>query len=154
KQLARNVIRKVPNHFHVAFREKNSRVEIKRVAMANLESRLAKFFAQKISQPRILLQRQQTRAALQDLAGKGAEPRSNFENKIVRANLRLLDYPTCQVLIVQEVLPQSFRWSQAGVVERCANLRKVHWRISQKGCQTRPLFTKSCEQSAKRTADL
>ena len=62
--MARNVIGKVSDHFHVALREKNSRVEMKRIAMAKFESRVAKFFAQKIGQPRIFLQRQQTRAAL------------------------------------------------------------------------------------------
>ena len=42
--------------------------------MVQFESRVAKFFAQKIRQPRIFLQRQQTRAALQNLAGEGAKP--------------------------------------------------------------------------------
>jgi hypothetical protein len=57
-------------------------------------------------------------------------------------------------LIVQEILSQLFRRSHAGVVERCANLRKIHPPISQKGWESRLLFTKSCEQNAKSIADL
>jgi hypothetical protein len=90
--------------------------------VVQFESRVAKFFAQKIRQPRIFLQRQQTRAALQNLAGEGAEPRPYFQNKIVPTDLGLLDNPARQVLIVQEILSQFFRRSHAGVVERYANL--------------------------------
>src|SRR5947207_6830780 len=132
EQLACNVIRKVPDHFDVALGEKNPRVTIDRIAMAKFESRIVKFFAQKIRQSRIFLQRQQTRTALEDLAGDRAKPRPNLQNKIVRNNLGLLDNPTRQVLIVQEILSQFFRRSHAGAVERCANLRKIHSLISRK----------------------
>ena len=90
--------------------------------MVQFESRVAEFFAQKIRQPRIFLQRQQTRAALQNLAGEGAKPRPNFQDKIVPTDLGLLDNPARQVLVVQEILSQFFRRSHAGVVERYANL--------------------------------
>jgi hypothetical protein len=76
--------------------------------VVRFESRIAKFFAQKIRQPHIFLQRQQTRAALQNLAGEGAKSRPNFQDKIVPSDLGLLDNPARQVLIVQEILSQFF----------------------------------------------
>src|SRR5205814_7036117 len=121
-QLTRNVIRKVPNQLLVAFVDYHPPVEIERIAVVQFESRVAEFLAQKICQPRIFLQRQQTRAALQNLAGEGAKPRPNFQDKIVPADLGLLDNPARQVLVVQEILSQFFRRSHAGVVERYANL--------------------------------
>src|SRR5213079_991763 len=105
---------------------------IERIAVVQFESRVAEFFAQKIRQPRIFLQRQQTRATLQNLAGEGAKPRPNFQDKIVRTDLGLLDNPARQVLVVQEILSQFFRRSHASVVERYANLRKIHPLISRK----------------------
>ena len=90
--------------------------------MVNLAFRIGKFFAQKIDEPCILLQREQRGAALRDLTAECAEPWPNFQNKIFSANLSLLDDPAREVLIVQKILPEFLCRTYAGLSECCSNL--------------------------------
>ncbi len=122
--------------------------------MLKIESWISKFFAQEIHEPRVLFQREQTRAAFQNLFRQRTEPGSNFQNKIIRLDLSLIDDPARQILIVQKILAERFDRSHASLVERGAGLRKVHPRIGQESWKTRILFTKSCEQIAEKAAGL
>jgi len=90
--------------------------------MANLAFRIQKFFAQEIDEPRIFFQREQTRAAPQNLTAECAKAWSNFQNKIFSADLSLLDDPAREVLIVQKILPEFFCRTYAGLSECYSNL--------------------------------
>jgi hypothetical protein len=62
------------------------------------------------------------RAASQDFTAQCAKARANFQNKILSADLSLVDDPAREVLIVQEILPELFCWTYTSLSECCSNL--------------------------------
>ena len=94
--------------------------------MANLETRVAKFLSQEFDQTNIFLDRDHTRVTRQNFFGQCTQPRTNFQNKVIRLDLSLCDDPTREVSVVQKILAKCFDRPHARLFQGRPDLRKVH----------------------------
>src|SRR5712671_1095958 len=101
EQRTRNVVRQIPNQLHAAMSKQNAWIELQRITVDDFKSLVAKPRTQKLCKSGILFDR---------------------ENIICRSNLRLIDNPASEVLIVQKVLTESFGRPDADFLKRRAYL--------------------------------
>src|SRR6476646_4612173 len=99
-------------------REKNTWIELQRISVNNFESRIPEVRTQKLCKSRILFDRQNVRSFFQKKPGQRAQPGPDFDHIILRSDLRLIDNPASEVLIVQKVLTESFGRPDADFLER------------------------------------
>ena len=102
--------------------EKNAWIELQRISVEDFKSLLLKPRTQKLCKSRILFNRQNVRAFLKKKPGQSPQARSDLDDIIFRTNLRLIDNPTGEVLIVQKVLAESFGRRHADFLKRRAYL--------------------------------
>src|SRR6266566_146214 len=122
EQRTRNVVRQVANQFHAAMREKNACIELQRISVNDFKSFFAEPRTQKFCKSRILFDRQNVRAFFENKPGQRAQAGSDLDDIICGSDLRLIDNPASEVLIVQKVLTESPGRPNADFLERRAYL--------------------------------
>jgi hypothetical protein len=103
-------------------REQNAWIELQCISVDDFKSLVAETRAQKLCKSRILFDRENMRAFFEKKPGQRAQAGSDFDDIIFRSDLRLIDNPASEVLIVQKVLAESFGWRHADFLERRAYL--------------------------------
>src|SRR5262249_8936132 len=103
-------------------REQNAWIEFQRVNVEDFKSLVPKLRTQKLCKSHILFDRENVRAFFKNKSGQRAQAWPDLNNVIFRTDLRLIDNPASEVLIVQKVLTESFGRRQADFFERRANL--------------------------------
>src|SRR6476620_4018405 len=122
KQRTRNVVRQIPNQLHAAMSEKNAWIELQRISVDDFESLVSEARTQKRCKSRILFDRKNVRAFFENKPGQCAQTGSDLDHIICRSDLRLIDNPASEVLIVQKVLTESFGRPYADFLKRRAYL--------------------------------
>ena len=72
------------------------------------------------------------RAFLKNKSGQRAQAWANLDHVIIRSNLRLIDNPPGQVLIVQEILSEGLGRRYADFFKRRADLGKLHRNFAER----------------------
>jgi hypothetical protein len=122
EQRTRNVVRQVANQLHPAMSEKNAWIELQRISIDDFKPLVAKPRTQKFCKSGILLDRENVRAFFEKKPGQLAQARPDLDHIICRSDLRLIDNPASEVLIVQKVLTESFGRPDADFLKRRAYL--------------------------------
>src|SRR5207249_7725933 len=122
EQRTRNVVRQIPNQLHAAMRKKNAWIELQRISVDDFKSLVAKARTQKLCKSRILFDRQNVRSFFQKKPGQRAQAGPDLDHIIFRSDLRLIDNPASEVLIVEKVLTESFGRPDADFLKRRAYL--------------------------------
>jgi len=120
EQRTGNVVRQIANQLHAAMREKNAGIELQRVSVDDFESLLPEARMQKLCKSRIPFDRENVRAFFKNKLGQRAQAGPDLEDIILRSDLRLIDNPARQVLVVQKVLTERFGRRDADLFERRA----------------------------------
>ena len=108
EQRTRNIVRQIPNQLHPAMSEQNAWIELQRISVDDFKSLVAKPRTQKFCKSGILFDRKNGRAFFEKKPGQRAQARPDLDHIICRSDLRLIDNPASEVLIVQKVLTESF----------------------------------------------
>ena len=129
KQRTRNVVRKIADQFHAAMREKNARIELQRISVDDfksliVETRERKKFASRAS---FSIARTCAPFSRRNLVN-APKPGPISTHIIFRSDLRLIDNPASEILIVQKILTESFGRRDADFFKRRAYLGKLHRR--------------------------
>ena len=103
-------------------REKNAWIELQRINVDDFKSLIPEARTQKLCKSRILFDRQNMRAFFQKEPGQRAQAGPDLDHIIFRSDLRLIDNPASEVLIVQKVLAESFGRRDADFFQRRAYL--------------------------------
>src|SRR5262245_48669547 len=88
-------------------REKNAWIEFQCISVDDFKPLIPEAGTQKICKSRILFDRQNTRAFFKNKPRQRAQAGPDFDHIIFCSDLRLIDNPASEVLIVQEVLAES-----------------------------------------------
>src|SRR5437867_8682966 len=107
EQRTRNVVRQVANQLHPAVSEQDAWIELQRISVDDFKSLVAKARTQKLCKSRILFDRQNVRSFFQKKPGQRAQAGPDLDHIIFRSDLRLIDNPASEVLIVQKVFDES-----------------------------------------------
>jgi hypothetical protein len=99
-------------------REKNAWIELERICVDDFKSLISEVRTQKLCKSRILFDRQNMRSFFQKKPGQRAQPGPDLNNIIFRSDLRLIDNPASEVLIVQKILAESFGRRDADSFQR------------------------------------
>src|SRR4029450_5813528 len=103
-------------------REKNACIELQRISVDDFKSLIPEARTQKLCKSRILFDRQNVRAFFQKKPGQRAQAGSDLDDIIFRSDLRLIDNPASEILIVQKVLTESVVRPDADFLQRRAYL--------------------------------
>ena len=103
-------------------REKNAWIEFQRISVDDFKSLIPEARTQKLCKSRILFDRENMRAFFQKKSGQRAQAGPDLDHIIFRSDLRLIDNPASEVLIVQKVLAESFGRRDADFLKRRAYL--------------------------------
>ena len=122
EQRTRNVVRQIPNQLHAAMSKQNAWIELQRISVDDFKSLIAKPRTQKFCKSGILFDRENVRAFFENKPGQRAQAGSDLDDIISRSDLRLIDNPASEVLIVQKVLTESFGRPDADFRKRRACL--------------------------------
>src|SRR5215470_5242438 len=132
-------------------REKNAWIELQRISVDDFKPVISEARTQKLCKSRILFDRQNMRAFFQKKPGQRAQAGPDFYHIIFRSDLRLIDDPPSEILIVEKILAEGLNRRHADFLKRLAYFRKLHSHgaqpIKQQG-KFLGLFTKFCEQNA------
>src|SRR4051794_31032123 len=129
--------------------EQNTWIEFQRISVDDFESLILKARAQEICKSHIFFDRQNMRSFFQEKPGQRAQAGANLDDVISRSDLRLIDDPASEVLIVQKILPKTFGWRHADFFQCRAYFRQLHRagaRLMGPQEKALSLFTKFCEQ--------
>src|SRR5256885_7012085 len=88
--------------------KQNAWIELQRITVDDFKSLVAKPRTQKLCKSCILFDRENVRAFFENKPGQRAQAGSDLDDIIFRSDLRLIDNPASEVLIVQKVLTESF----------------------------------------------
>src|SRR5215472_3406193 len=131
--------------------EKNAWIELQRISVNDFKPLISEAGTQKLCKSRILFDRQNMRAFFQKKPGQRAQAGPDFDHIIFRSDLRLIDNPSSEILIVEKILAEGLNRRHADFLKRLTYFRKLHSRrmrpIRQQG-KLLGLFTKLCEQNA------
>ena len=122
EQRTRNVVRQIPNQFHATMSEQSAWIELQRVSVDDFKSLICEARTQKFCKSRILFDRQNMRSFFQKKSGQRAQAGPDLDDIIFRSDLRLIDNPASEILIVQKVLTESLGRRDADFFERRAYL--------------------------------
>src|SRR6476646_8050636 len=89
-------------------REKNALIELERISVDDFKSLIPEARTQKVCKSRILFDRENMRAFIEKKARQRAQAGPDFHHIIFRSDLRLIDNPASEVLIVEKILSESF----------------------------------------------
>src|SRR5512132_224996 len=103
-------------------REKNTWIELQRISVDDFKSLIPEARTQKLCKSRILFDRENLRAFFKNKPGQRAQAGSDLDHIIFRSDLRPIDNPASEVLIVQKVLTESFGRPDADFLKRRAYL--------------------------------
>src|SRR5258708_16323017 len=103
-------------------REKNACIELQRISVDDFKSLIPEARTQKLRKSRILFDRKNVRAFFKNKSGQRAQAGSDLDHIIFRSDLRLIDNPASEILIVQKVLAESFGRRHADFLKRRACL--------------------------------
>ena len=120
KQRTRNVVRQIPNQLHAAMCEKNAWIELQRISVDDFKSLIPEARTQKVCKSGIFFDRENMRAFFQKKPGQRAQAGPDFHYIIVRSDLRLIDNPASEVLVVQKILAERLYRRHADFLERRA----------------------------------
>src|SRR6266478_835045 len=112
---------------------------------------MSEAFAQEISETCVFFDREDTCTSLKRQLRQSAQSRPDLHHVIIRGYLSLIDNPSGQILIVQEILPESLDRRNVYLVKRRSYLGELHTGIDTRlTCPMKVvcLFTKYCEQNA------
>src|SRR5581483_8660642 len=126
KDRARNVIRQIAEQLHRCTRKQFAHVKLQRVAVQNLDAVVLESIAQKCRKPPIFFNQRCGFAQRQRELRQRAKSRTELHEMILRREFELLDNPPREVLIVQEILPESFAWPHVQFGEMTPDLGKIH----------------------------
>jgi len=98
--------------------EQTAWIELQRISVDDFKSLIRKARTQKFYKSRIFFNRQNMRAFFQKEFGQSAQAGTDLDHIIFRSDLRLIDNPASEILIVQKVLPESFGRRDADFFER------------------------------------
>src|SRR5262245_32184432 len=150
QQRTRNVVRQIANQLDAAMREKNAWIELQRISVDDFKPLIPEARMQKVCKSRILFDRENVRTFFEKEPGQRAQPGPDFDHKIFRSDLCLIDNPASEILIVEKILAESLYRRHADFLQRCPYLGKLHSHgarpIRQQG-KFLGLFTKFCEQN-------
>ena len=99
-------------------REQNAWIELQRISVDDFKSLIAEARTQKLCKSCIFFDRQNMRSFFQKKPGQRAQTRPDLDDIIFRSDLRLIDNPASEVLIVQKVLAESFGRRDADFFQR------------------------------------
>ena len=122
EQRTRNVVRQVANQLHPAMSKQNAWIELQRISVDDFKSLVAKPRTQKFCKSGILFDRENVRAFFEKKPGQRAQAGPDLDHIIFRSDLRLIDNPASEILIVQKVLTESFGRPDADFRKRRACL--------------------------------
>ena len=111
-----------PINFTQRCANKNAWIELQRISVDDFKSLIPEARTQKLCKSRILFDRQNMRSFFQKKPGQRAQAGPDLDHIIFRSDLRLIDNPASEVLIVQKVLAESFGRRHADFFERRAYL--------------------------------
>src|SRR4029453_3501105 len=100
--------------------KKNAWIEFQRISVDDFNSLIAEARTQKVGKSRILFDRENMCTLFKKKPGQRPQAGPDFDHIIFRSDLRLIDNPACEVLIVQKVLAECFCRRHADFVERPA----------------------------------
>src|SRR5919206_1474491 len=103
-------------------REKNAWIELQCISVDDFKSLVSDARAHKLCESRILLDRENMRAVFEKKPGQCPQAGPDFDHIIFRSDLRLINNPASEVLIMQKVLAEGFGRRDADFFERCAYL--------------------------------
>src|SRR4029078_6070725 len=119
----RNIIRQITNQFHTAMREKNAWIKLQRIGMNDFKPLICETRTQKLCKSRILFNRENMRAFFQNKSGQRAQAGPELDHIIFRSDLRLIDNPTREILIVQKILAERLDRGYANFLKCRSNVR-------------------------------
>ena len=119
EQRTRNVVGQVANQLHAAMREKNAGIELQRVSVQDFKALVPEARTQKLCKSRIFFDRQNVRAFFKKKPGQRAQAGPDLDNVVFRSDLRLIDDPASEVLVVQKVLAESLDRRHPDFFQRC-----------------------------------
>jgi hypothetical protein len=93
-------------------------IELQRISVDDFKSLICEARTKKFCKSRIFFDRQNMRSFFQKKSGQRAQARSDLDYIIVRSDLRLIDNPASEILIVQKVLTESLGRRDADFFER------------------------------------
>src|SRR6476646_2866481 len=99
-------------------REQNVWIEFQRINVDDFKSVIPEARTQKLCKSRILFDRQNMRSFFHKKPRQRAQTGPDLDDIIFRSDLRLIDDPARQVLIVQEILAKSFGRRDADSFQR------------------------------------
>ena len=107
EQRTRNVVRQVANQLHRAMSKQNAWIKLQRISVDDFKSLVPEARTQKLCKSRILFDRENVRAFFEKKPGQRAQAGPDLDHIISRSDLRLIDNPASEILIVQKILPES-----------------------------------------------
>ena len=111
-----------PINFTQRCAKQNAWIELQRISVDDFKSLIAEARTQKLCKSRIFFDRQNMRAFFKKKPGQRAQAGPDLDHIIFRSDLRLIDNPASEILIVQKVLAESFGRRHADFLERRAYL--------------------------------
>jgi hypothetical protein len=103
-------------------REKNAGIELQRVSVNDFKPLVSEARTQKLCKSRILFDRKNMPSFSQKKPGQRAQAGPDLDHIIFRSDLRLIDNPASEILIVQKVLAESFGRRDTDFFQRPAYL--------------------------------
>ena len=88
--------------------EQNAWIKLQRISIDDFKSLIPEARTQKLCKSCIFFDRQNMRSFFQKKPGQRAQTGSDLDHIIFRSDLRLIDNPASEVLIVQKILSESF----------------------------------------------
>ena len=102
-------------------REKNAWIKLQRISVDDFKSFIREARTQELCKSRILFDCENMRAFFQNKSGQCAQARPDLDHIIFRSDLRLIDNPTREILIVQKILAERLDGGYANFLKCRAN---------------------------------
>src|SRR5438067_2326952 len=101
----------------------DSRVEVERIAVHDFQVLIRKSVAQKLDEAFVFLDCEYAHAFRKRQFSQRSQTGTDLNDVIVWGQIRLVDNPAREVVVVQKILSEGLHWRNADLTQECGNFR-------------------------------